>query len=140
MKDVAAAVVTLTFGIIWPMNASAVLGCARKERTCSSFLLFRGVTRSLGVESHVVGAARDLDIVPVDHGVVVRALHVHVTADGAKVLLVEGKIGGTASHANPRGDAIGAVDGHVAGSPKNAHWDGAQGSGELYFDPTGPSG
>jgi hypothetical protein len=82
--------VTLTFGIIWPMNASAVLGCARKERTCSSFLLFRGVTRSLGVESHVVGAARDLDVVPFKRGVVVRALHVHITADGAKVLLVEG--------------------------------------------------
>ena len=71
-------------------NASAVLGCARGERTCSSFLLFRGITRSLGVESHVVGAARDLDDISVGRSVVVWALHVHVTADGAKVLLVEG--------------------------------------------------
>src|SRR5215208_504224 len=88
----------------------------------------------------IFGAARDLDVVPVGRVAIVRALQVDVTADGAKVLLVEGQIGGAADYVSPRSDAFGTVDGHVAGSPKNADRDGAGGSGKHYSDSAGAAG
>src|ERR687898_708171 len=49
-------------------------------------------------------------------------------------------MGCAASRMDPRGDSIGAVDGNVAGSPKNVDGDGAWGSGELYPDPACTAG
>ena len=70
-------------------------------------------------------------VIPVGRVVVVRALQVDVTTDGSKVLLVKGQIGGAADHVSPR-SAFGAVDGHVAGSPRMRTETVPEGLGALF--------
>ncbi len=84
-------------------------------------------TRSLGSHGQVVGTALDLDLIAVDRGRVIAALQLRLTTDGTEVLLVERQFRGATADANPRGDALGAEDGDIAGSSTDADVNGARG-------------
>src|SRR5215208_2133204 len=88
---------------------------------------------SLLVDAQVVGAARYGDVVAVCGTVVVPTLQVQLAARGADVPVVEGQVGDTAFHAEPRSDPFGAADGDVAGATEDDHGHGARGIGEHHL-------
>jgi hypothetical protein len=96
--------------------------------------------RRLRKDGELAGSAGYLHIVAVGRTVVVVCLQARLSADGAEALLVERELADAASHSDPRRDAFGAVDVHVAGAAGDANRNGARRAREGHRDPAGTAG